>query len=696
MKPAGGPRFEDPCALEPLEPRLLLAAGPDLAVSFGPNLPQVILPGDKLKVPVILTNVGAEPASGGAQLQLWLSEDQVVGEDYAAGQMAIRGGLEPGASATFWFKMTVPPSAQPGDHWFLAKLDHEGEAGDGNAGNDTAFAPAPSQVIWQFGTFDDGNSLRKNFKLTVHGQDLGQGAVLTSFSLSGGGYGKIVGGDSFDALSLYETSEKSSLTIASAGNLDVSVGSVSVRGPLKNLTAKTTDLRDSMWVEGGLAKLILGDVDRGHTIAMNLNGTADPKLTCQIRLGRARYCDIETNGVPVKALSVEEWLGGGQIEAPWLASLSTRGSKQGARGDFEASLRLSGAGNPGATLGSVKVAGDLNDVAWKITGQVGTVAIAGGVYWSRIRVQSRVKSFQAAEFIDSELEVDGAVGSFAVDHWADSDLEADSLGKLAAGHFRRGQLTLNGSNVPAGKLTLGSARVGDVSDSLVPDGRGWTIRGGVGSLAIGDTDVWDLVVDGELKSIKMGLARHAAIDVADVIGTVQALEWYGGALNADAISSVKIAGDLGEMSMSLGGQDVAPGGLALGSLLVGGTLENLRADVAGNVGKVSAAALRYANLLIGCTRFPLVGDASDFDDGEGGTNQHFLKSLAIKGTSDNPADPLMYFEGSVVAAWQIGSFGFSRRPASASGEVEVHDLGKLRNEPDQLGTPTDPFKVVWV
>ena len=50
-------------SLEPLEPRLLLDSVPyDLTVEVGSGWPEGWIPGDKLRIPVIVTNNGPEPA----------------------------------------------------------------------------------------------------------------------------------------------------------------------------------------------------------------------------------------------------------------------------------------------------------------------------------------------------------------------------------------------------------------------------------------------------------------------------------------------------------------------------------------------------------------------------------------------------------------------------------------------------------
>ena len=170
----------------------------------------------------------------------------------------------------------------------------------------------------------------------------------------------------------------------------------------------------------------------------------------------------------------------------------------------------------------------------------------------------------------------------------------------------------------------------------------------------------------------------------------------GGVLQAAAVKSGKIAGDRRQgirgdfefADLILTGQGVDPGKAALGSLSIAGAADDLVVEVMGNVGKVSAGAFVYSDLLLGCT--DLTGDASDFDDGFGGTRQFHLKSLTLKGLRGAPGDPLVYFQDSGVGAWRIGSVKVAKVPEQANGEIQCHELGRLHNEPDQLALPPNP------
>lgn len=697
MKISERARAGAPGGLEPLEPRLLLSG--DLSVAIGPGVPAMWLPGDRVEVPVIVTNNGPGEAVGELDVELWTSNDQTIGGDRFVDAADDSGRLAPGESATHKFRLTVPLDAQPGPYYLLAKIFPGAGVGDANPANDTAFSAGASEVVWKFGTFTDGAKQRKNFKLKVYGQDQGAGDVLVTFGLSGGGHGEIFGGDVFGDVIVHDTTAKSSLSIQTAGRLATSVGNLTVFGPLKSLTAKTTGVRGHLWVEHAVGKLVLDDVDADHEIILNGSGApVDARLSCSITLDRVRQSVLETNGLPIRSLTVTEWLDDGDVRAPSLGKLTAKGDRRrGLAGHFESNLWLDGAGGPKLTLGGAKIAGQLNDVAWNVTGDVGAVRVGQGVYWSNIEVHSSLKSFQAGDFADSAVEVDGPVGTFSVAGWDDSDLLADSLKKLTAGSFHRGRLNLLGLGVPEGKTTLGSAKVGDITDSAAdPDGRGWNVHGDAGKVTAGDVDEWSFRLHSSLKSIKLGMAWDTQIEVDDVIGSVQASEWFGGVLQAAAVKSVKIAGDRREgirgdfefADLILTGQGVDPGKAALGLLSIAGVADDLVVEVMGNVGKVSAGAFVYSDLLLGCTE--LTGDASDFDDGFGGTRQFHLQSLTLKGLRGAPGDPLVYFQDSAVGAWRIGSVKFAKVPEQANGEIQCHELGRLRNEPDQLALPPNP------
>ena len=206
-----------------------------------------------------------------------------------------------------------------------------------------SFTVKGTVVQWEFGNIP-GN--KNNTKLTV--PDVC--GVSVTFSLTGGGYGEIVGDSNFNQVNLYGTGEKSQLTIAA--KKEISVGDINYNnGSLKSITAKTTNLRGNIKVSGSLASLVINDVNNSNTITVG--SSSNTKAT--VSLGFDRVADLTVNSqMPIKAISATEWLAG-EINAPSIASITTKGDKKRKiAGDLDVNVTLD------ASVGSIKTAGTLS------------------------------------------------------------------------------------------------------------------------------------------------------------------------------------------------------------------------------------------------------------------------------------------------------------------------------------------------
>ena len=256
----------------------------------------------------------------------------------------------------------------------------------------------------------------KTVKLTL--QDIY--GVNVTFSLTGGGYGEIIGGANFDQIILSGTSDKSQLTISTKGKNEISVGSIIVNGSLKGISAKTTNLRGAITVTGSLGTLTLNDVADDHTITIGSPTIPNPKAAVTIAFDRVADLTINSD-IPIKSISVTEWLGG-SIDAPLVSSITTRGDKKrGIAGDLNIGITTSG------NIGAVKVAGALSsewncntvksittldldtfnlklnqspDTAGKIL-SLGTLTVKGYFYGSNIQSAGNIGMVTAGIMIDS-------------------------------------------------------------------------------------------------------------------------------------------------------------------------------------------------------------------------------------------------------------------------------------------------------
>ena len=197
----------------------------------------------------------------------------------------------------------------------------------------------------QFGSING-----KNVKLTF--KDCDGNDVM--FSLTGVGYGEMDTYDcSFGQIELFDTTDKSVLTISTKGKTETSVGSIIVNGSLKGIVAKTTNLRGDITVTGSLGTLTLNDVADNHTITIGSPTVPNPNAAATFTFDRVADLTINCD-MPVKAISATEWLGG-SIDAPLVSSITTKGDKKrGLMGDLDVDVKTS------SNIGAVKVAGELS------------------------------------------------------------------------------------------------------------------------------------------------------------------------------------------------------------------------------------------------------------------------------------------------------------------------------------------------
>jgi hypothetical protein len=260
-------------------------------------------------------------------------------------------------------------------------------------------------VSWAFGNI---NGVKKNTKFTANDTC----GVSVTFSLTGGGYGVITGDANFDQVNLYDTGEKSLLTIAA--NPETSVGDINSNGPLKTIAAKTTNLRGNITVSGSLASLIINDVNNSANDHMiTIGASSNAKAT--VSLGFDRVAGLTINSeMPIKTISASEWLSG-TIYAPSVSGITIKGDKKRSiAGDLDVNVTLDG------SAGSITTAGTLSG-EWNC---------------------STIKSISALNVAEATFVLDQAPnakvlalgGLTAKRHIADSQIISDgNIGTISAG-----------------------------------------------------------------------------------------------------------------------------------------------------------------------------------------------------------------------------------------------------------------------
>jgi hypothetical protein len=552
---------------------------PDLAVEVKLPAGQTWLPGDRVSVPVTVTDIGADAAVGPVTVTLYGSPDNTLDlsgndPDPEIGDLTAGVNLAQGQSKDFVFSLTIPPDAIPGSYYLIAVAEASPAINETKTANNLDVSDNTLEIIWQAGTFGD----RSNFALSV--MDLN--GVVTKFSLSGGGYAQIIGGDDFTQLVIQDTTPNSVLTITAPAGTITEIGDIVVNGSLKGLIAKTVVLDGSLTVGGTIGTLVLNDVQDDHVIDLNTLGLpVDPKLGLTIALDQVADCSLDTNGIPIKSLTVTEWLGDGTIQAPWIGALTVKGDKKRTiAGSFEADLKLASAPPMKPILGAVKIAGDLADAEWNLAnGTVAGIQVGGKVRQLDLDDAGAIKSFKAAGFEDSEVSATGEIGAFVVGAWEDSDLVADSVKSLTSGDFSHGLLVLQGYHA-LGKPVLGSAKVGNITDSAQdPDSRGWVVMGDVGAVTVGDVNDWYFRADKAVKSIKAGVVSDSKAEIGGLLGSMTAKSWVGGSIMADSAGTISTTGDkklanVGDFVANIGlaGKYVQAGKLTLGAIKVAGNV----------------------------------------------------------------------------------------------------------------------------
>jgi hypothetical protein len=211
--------------------------------------------------------------------------------------------------------------------------------------------PVFGSNIVRFGDFDGPKTLSDT------------NLVPVTFNLTGGGYGEVSDDGIFSEVILYDTTGKSVFSIETPSKQNTSVGDIIVEGPLKSITARSTDLQGDITIDSNLGSLILNNVSGNRTIT--IGSSSNPKAGVLMKFNRISDLHIHSE-MPIKMLRAVEWLDTDEtaddINAPSLGTVNITGNKKlGFSGDFEPNIIITGAGTDPTkpVLGSVKISGVL-------------------------------------------------------------------------------------------------------------------------------------------------------------------------------------------------------------------------------------------------------------------------------------------------------------------------------------------------
>jgi hypothetical protein len=202
---------------------------------------------------------------------------------------------------------------------------------------------------------------------------------------------------------LKSTNSSSALSVSATGALKrTSLTYLNVMGAFKQIDASCLTITGGVYVSGTLGGMSVDGL-KGATVEVHRLATAAVNRAAQLVLQANDVTDttLNTYGQAIKSITVWEWADADAhpndaIISSWIGTLTTTGRKEqvgGLAGDFAADLDLGkwrdhlSAKLPAATLGVVKIAGDLRASTWTIAGSLGDMTV-GGIVSTTIRTLS--------------------------------------------------------------------------------------------------------------------------------------------------------------------------------------------------------------------------------------------------------------------------------------------------------------------
>lgn len=423
---------------------------------------------------------------------------------------------------------------------------------------------------------------------------------------------------------------------------------------------------NAAWNLAGAAGMIAVGDAAGWTL------DADGHEVRMIRAGLVSDSSIVAGAIG--GVQATSWVGG-QIEAGSIGMLQTRGDRRaGIEGDFSVDLTLTDAA-AGDVLRSARIAGEINDSSWLLSGGAGM--IAAGDTSAFVVEAGDVRGLRLGIVSNSRVDA-GAIGQVQASAWAGGSIDADSIRSLQMrgdrfadvdGDFAA-DLTLSDDQA---RQTLGNVRI----TGMISAGT-WTVAGSAGLVAAEGADNWTLHAD-ELRGFRLGLVADTTVVAAEV-SMIQTTAWSGGAITAESVATLQTRGDFrtgiaGNFSADLTLTD-ADARMTLRNARIAGALVDSTWRIAGSVGHLMAGAIRSSDVFVGTDSVP--DEAADLAPGA------MLRAISLRGIRDD-AGPT--FVDSHVAAWQISRASIGSVATANEGDsfgMTTTELSRL-----QYGTPYD-------
>ncbi len=303
-------------------------------------------------------------------------------------------------------------------------------------------------------------------------------------------------------IELLGTTEKSTLTIKSDG--DVTIGSIMTldSGSLKSIKAPNLSLNNNINISGSLASLYLNDIAEGASIAIGNSPSSKPMTIKADRIGTDLNHDdvidhvlFSING-DIKSFQATEFLSDHNGEAVDNLTANSLKKLTIKRGDLTGSVKTS------ESIGSVSVYGEISG---NLTGSdIGSVKTRlGGINGDISASSGSIKSVSAGKDISGFLMASQDIGKISSKGMLDGALRAQNIKSIKAESLESAVISVTDY--------LGSVSIKtDIIDSYVLAGYD------IGLSVESATDDGDLTA-GEIKSIKFGGEFKASYVTAGVM-----------------------------------------------------------------------------------------------------------------------------------------------------------------------------------
>lgn len=334
----------------------------------------VLVPGDKGTITVVIRNTGnTDLVNQPVTVNVSASADGLYNSALALATKTLTLSLKAGASTTLTFPVTLTSALAQGTYRFAAQVLTPGTFNDINAANDIGATTAASNLVWSFGNVA-GRTGATSFVWTAS-----DGAKVT-YSLTGPGYGVLQqnadalkdGNSQVLDLSYVETTGTSKLSIGVVGGSGVStLGDITGYTELGSLTGAKTNLLGSANLKT-IGALTLNNMTAGASQEIDIHSTSTK--TVAITLANAANLIVKSD-MAISAFTALDWSGAdASLETSTLKSLSIKGSTVlSLAGNCTADVILSGQDAKGLSLGTISVAGLLQNAAIRTVGDITSV-----------------------------------------------------------------------------------------------------------------------------------------------------------------------------------------------------------------------------------------------------------------------------------------------------------------------------------